>query len=205
MNHICPGQSTGTIELLLNDEDLQDYALPYVAEFENIDDGNFQTFTIHSYSHTLNNLSSGTYEISIFLNDECLITTDVSVDISPEMHMPVDPNFIVPTECGTTNGAIGWPSYVDPQGGIPPYTFYWTDEYGSTVNTTTPGFGINDLSQGVYSFHLIDSRGCQKIFEYELYSDFYPTIEEPVYIIHSCEGLPKGEIGFFVWPYDDDE
>ena len=70
------------------------------------------------------------------------------------------------------------------------------------VATTTAYYGVDQLSQGTYTFHIEDSEFCHKIYKYELYSDYFPQIEESTMLIsHSCEGLPNGEIGFVVFPF----
>ncbi|MEB2778439.1 PKD domain-containing protein [Algoriphagus sp. D3-2-R+10] len=103
--------------------------------------------------------SSGTFPISLTVNDGTSITTIVK-------EIFIDPNFdiqvtIFPTKKDEESGII----YVESvTGGTEPYTFYWTGPNGFTSTSED----IFNLSDGFYTLIVTDANGCTQTVTYEL-------------------------------------
>lgn len=103
--------------------------------------------------------SSGTYPITLTVNDGTSITT-ITKDIL------IDPNFgiqvtIFPTKIDETSGII----YVESvTGGTAPYSFFWTGPNGFSSTS----MNIFNLSNGFYTLIVTDQNGCTQIVTYEL-------------------------------------
>lgn len=103
--------------------------------------------------------SSGTYPITLTVNDGTSITT-----ITKEIF--IDPNFgiqvtIFPTKVDETSGII----YVESvTGGTAPYSFFWSGPNGFTSTS----MNIFNLSNGLYTLIVTDQNGCTQLVTYEL-------------------------------------
>jgi hypothetical protein len=98
-------------------------------------------------SFTFNNLSSGSYTVTIEDKNGCLGISNFSIDDSEQI------NFIlIPTS--STNGSNG-EIFANIYQGIPPFTLTWSDNVNGQTGTT-----INNLSAGTYTLIVQDNDGC---------------------------------------------
>ena len=127
----CPGGLTGSISLSPTGG-----ASPY----------NFIWVNNGSTSNTINNLSSGEYEVLITDDNGCtevasflLNNNTENIDIS---------SYVTPADCNANNGNIK----IIPNGGTAPYTYSWSN------NNVTDS--IFNLSAGLYTVTVTDNNGC---------------------------------------------
>ena len=98
-------------------------------------------------SFTFNNLSSGSYTVTIEDSKGCMGFGNFSIDDSEQI------NFIlIPTS--STNGSNG-EIFANIYQGIPPFTLTWSSNVNGQTGTT-----INNLSAGTYSLTVQDNDGC---------------------------------------------
>jgi len=73
--HICHLTEKATIQILLSDELTQSYGyeLPYLVEWENIDNGEFDEFYTTDLDFEIPGLSAGSCEVKINMTDTCAI------------------------------------------------------------------------------------------------------------------------------------
>lgn len=145
-------------------------------------------------------LCPGDYTLTFSDEAGCEHTEQVSISACGELSLPALINLQPPSDCGATDGAIGFTD--SPSGGTPPYMQYLIDETGNTVQMTTVG-GYSDfhsLAEGSYTYLVEDSEGCSNKQEIEVVSQSTPTLmffDEPL-STPECEGLANGTIGFYV-------
>ena len=95
---------------------------------------------------SLNQLSKGTYQISV--TDAHLCVKDSVIFVGEPEEMTVK-KFLTLPECrGASNGAVR----LVPAGGTPPYTVIWDDGMEGLVK--------EGISSGIYNFSLTDSHNC---------------------------------------------
>lgn len=95
---------------------------------------------------TLNNLSAGSYTVTLTDGNGCTATATGTVTQPPAI--TINLNRTNPTCIGDTNGSIT--SAV--AGGTPPYTLLW--------NTGATTANLSNLGPGTYTLTVIDVRGC---------------------------------------------
>jgi PKD repeat protein len=101
--------------------------------------------------------SSGTYPITLRVNDGTSITTIVKdIFIDPNFGIQVD---IFPTKNNDESGIIYVQSVT---GGTPPYSFFWTGPNGFTSTDED----IFNLADGLYHLTVTDANGCQQTEQY---------------------------------------
>lgn len=93
-----------------------------------------------------NNLTAGTYSVTISDANLCNITDTVSV-LQPSL-LIIDTILVTNASGGLNNGSID----VIAMGGVLPYTYNWSD--GSTTQS------ISNLSPGIYFVTITDQNGC---------------------------------------------
>jgi large repetitive protein len=98
---------------------------------------------------TATGLCIGTYQVMVSDAAGCSATSTVT--ISQPTAIVVNPA-VTPTTCGQCNGNIT----VNASGGVPPYTYLWSN--GS--NSSSPA----GLCSGVYSVVITDATGCTNTF-----------------------------------------
>lgn len=96
----------------------------------------------------INNLSAGTYFVTITDSNHC--TTQISVEVE-EHHLQMDLSTIVPLCYGDCNGK----AIAEPYNGFPPYSYLWINANNQT----------NDTAQGLcsdyYTVVVTDSANCK--------------------------------------------
>lgn len=133
----CPGDTDGSLTVT---------AVPGGAPIDTYEWSNSQTGT------TIDNLSPGSYELTITAEDGCF-TVDTGFVVSPS---PVVIDSILansPSCVGGEDGSL----VVNASGGTPPYTYIWenTPDNDTTANVLFPG-----LSAGTYQLTVVDANGC---------------------------------------------
>jgi|694.fasta_scaffold10121_7 uncharacterized protein (DUF2141 family) len=99
-------------------------------------------------SYTFNNLSSGSYSITIEdTKGFCVQTENFTIDPSQQLDF-----VLIPTN--STNGSNGQ-IYANIYQGNPPYTLNWSSNVNGQTTTT-----VTNLSAGTYSLTVIDDDGC---------------------------------------------
>jgi len=101
------------------------------------------------------NLAPGTYEL--FLTDQNGCETSVpygtyTLATIPQLEIH-DRGDVVNSNCGLTNGNIKGLLIA---GGVPPYTYQWTDANGNHIGSNSND--ITDLNSGTYGLAVTDSR-----------------------------------------------
>ena len=103
-------------------------------------------------SSSLNNLSSGIYQVMITDDNGCSETVSVTLSNNTAV-IDVTAN-ILPANCNSNNGSIK----VIPNGGSSPYLYNWSN--GSASDS------IFNLSAGLYSLTITDNNGCSEDFNF---------------------------------------
>ncbi|HFA50406.1 MAG TPA: T9SS type A sorting domain-containing protein [Bacteroidetes bacterium] len=98
---------------------------------------------------TIENLSAGTYTVTVTDGNGCAVTTSVEVAEPPLLSLSVVPSAASCEE--VNNGALA----ADAAGGTPAYSYMW-----STGDTTA---GVAGLFAGEYSLTVTDQHGCEAI------------------------------------------
>ena len=112
--------------------------------------GGTPTFT-YNWSPSLgntqdpNNLTAGTYNLTVTDDNGCTAAASVVVDASavPELTLSV-----IASTCGNANGSAS----VVAENGVSPYTYYWDN--GSSTNTAS------GLFSGLHHVTVTDAQGC---------------------------------------------
>ena len=144
----CIGGNLGAIELSFTPSILNDYPLPYIAEWENLTNGDYEVFQVEQLITTIYNLEAGEYEIIIQLSAECELSLDVIVE-EEQLYIADYVNYELPCS-GEATGSLT----VVPIRGEAPYTFRWSN--GSTMATA------ENLGAGWYDISLTDANGCRQ-------------------------------------------
>jgi len=128
-----------------------------------------------SMSPTLSNICSGNYRVLITDDNSCTVMDSVILTDPDSLAVNVDDQTTIDPNCFNAGEAqIG----VLATGGIPTYSYNWTD----SISTTTIASGLDD---GNYFVTVTDANGCTAITNYILASPspiqaVIPTPEPPV-------------------------
>ena len=98
---------------------------------------------------TIENLAAGVYSVTVTDSNSC--SNDAEVVITPPPS--IDPNVSSTNE--SSNGANDGSATSDPQNGIEPYTYLWSN--GETTQT------IENLSPNAYDVTVTDANGCTAV------------------------------------------
>ncbi|HTL82657.1 MAG TPA: hypothetical protein VL651_13180, partial [Bacteroidia bacterium] len=108
-------------------------------------------------ANTVNNLTAGTYTVTVTdQNNNCVTTGTVNITQPTQLQLVVA---TVPASCNQSNGS----ATVTPQGGTGPYDFVWTDASNNVIQTATNIAGANtasNLAAGVYNVLVTDANNC---------------------------------------------
>jgi len=117
---------------------------------------------------TLSNVLAGTYQLYLTDNNGCeKLYNSYTIQQYPEFTVA---NYatITADECGLNNGSIGATTIA---GGIPPYTYSWSDANNKSVGSTNL---LTNLAAGTYILHVNDN-GCGSV-------DITYTVTEQTFI-----------------------
>lgn len=98
---------------------------------------------------TINNLSSGDYQVTVTAADGCSASTSVSVQTGSSLILSFSPI------AESTNGAADGSATVNVSGGLSPYTYQWGHNNATTAT-------ISNLPSNVYHVTVTDSGGCSQ-------------------------------------------
>jgi len=98
----------------------------------------------------VSNVSPGNYTVTII--DKFLCEETFNYNLTEPAAMQVTSNSINETYFQANDGTAS----VNVSGGVPPYTYYWSN--GGTSST------INNLAPGNYNVTIFDSNGCVNLF-----------------------------------------
>ncbi len=110
---------------------------------------------------SLNNLSAGTYTVTVSDSSGCTDVTSVVVNDSTSPLVTVN---VISTSCGEDNGSASATSTAGTGG----YTYVW-----STGVTTS---SLNNLGGGTYSVTVTDSAGCTDVMSVTISSSTNPIV-----------------------------
>ncbi|HEY8929982.1 MAG TPA: gliding motility-associated C-terminal domain-containing protein [Mucilaginibacter sp.] len=100
----------------------------------------------------ITNLAPGTYKLYLTDQNGCEgLYNSYAVGEIPEFTV-ASTGDVTEDQCGQKTGAI---SNVTIAGGVPPYTYSWTDGSGNAIGSTN---SISRLSPGTYTLHVVDTR-----------------------------------------------
>ncbi len=117
---------------------------------------------------SLSNVVAGTYQLYLTDNNGCeKLYNSYTIDQYPEFTVA---NYatITADECGLNNGSVG-PTTIT--GGIPPYTYAWSDASNKSLGTSNQ---LTNVAAGTYILHVNDN-GCGSV-------DITYTVTEQTYI-----------------------
>ncbi|QXP56908.1 T9SS type A sorting domain-containing protein [Cellulophaga sp. HaHa_2_95] len=178
-NTNCNGSTDGSIVLDVSGGTTYEYAL-----------GNTPTDWLPLSSNTINNLSAGSYIVTIRNENGCESQPSSSIFID-------EPNLLEVTEVAnsrqdaTTNGGNDGAIFIAITGGVAPYTFDWTgpNGYASTAQN------LNTLSTGDYYLTLTDANLCTQNLGPIFINEPGPlaiTSLDPTHVL--CKGEDSGSI-----------
>ena len=116
------------------------------------------SFVSFSTNDTAFNLSAGSYYCEVTDANGCDTFSTVQV-IAPQTALSGSPQIFGVACKGDSTGMI----VADAQGSWAPYKYYWIDNIGDTLRSTTYMTGrdtLSHLSAGVYNLHVYDAQDC---------------------------------------------
>jgi hypothetical protein len=158
--------------------------------------GGFSPYS-YEWKDEAGNIIATTEDINGLLpSDYCVVVTDALCGIAelcievpvncPEINIP-NPQIREPSDCSSNDGSIYF-RFGGPYGGVPPYTWEWSNGNNSGYN--------NNLGVGTYYLTITDFNGCTVKSSYELNGVGAPeiyNIVEP-----ACIGYKGGIIELLV-------
>ena len=116
------------------------------------------SFTSFSTNDTAFNLSAGSYYLEVTDANGCDTFSTVQV-IAPQTSLSGSPQvFGVACKGDSTGMIVG-----DATGSWAPYKYYWIDNLGDTLRSTSYKIGrdtLSNLASGVYNLHVYDAQDC---------------------------------------------
>ena len=116
------------------------------------------SFTSFSINDTAFNLSAGSYYLEVTDANGCDTFSTVQV-IAPQTALSGSPQvFGVACKGDSTGMIVG-----DATGSWAPYKYYWIDNLGDTLRSTSYKIGrdtLSGLASGVYNLHVYDAQDC---------------------------------------------
>ena len=116
------------------------------------------SFTSFSINDTAFNLSAGSYYLEVTDANGCDTFSTVQV-IAPQTSLSGSPQvFGVACKGDSTGMIVG-----DATGSWAPYKYYWIDNLGDTLRSTSYKIGrdtLANLASGVYNLHVYDAQDC---------------------------------------------
>jgi gliding motility-associated-like protein len=141
INHpVCFGDNNGSVNVQIP-EGTPDYIISWAMG----------TDTISTSSLVIEGLSSGLFTVTVNDASGCMVVDSVTL-IGPDAPL----GFIIDKRdisCyGDNDGRIS----ASGQGGMPPYTYEWTSNFGTSNENP-----ISNLPEGFYALNITDSYGCE--------------------------------------------
>lgn len=130
---------------------------PFDYSWVNSSNTVIQTALAQNGPNTVNNLTAGTYTVTVTdQNNGCVTTGTVTITQAPQLVLQVASTSAA---CNQANGT----GTVTPQGGTGPYDFVWTDGNNVVIQTATNLPGANTASgllPGTYNVLVTDANNC---------------------------------------------
>lgn len=134
----CAGDANGAIDLIVNGS-----TGPYTFYWSN-----------GETTEDISNLYSGQYEVFVTDINGCMSTQ--TINIAEPAPISSEINATQTTACGSLDGDLS--ASID--GGVPTYTFSWTNSAGSVVGTAA---SLTNVGEGFYTLTTTDLVGCTHI------------------------------------------
>ena len=120
----------------------------------------YQWNTLGSATNTLSNITAGDYNVTVTDENNCSVNSGTITVTQPVVYDITNVAIIRPSATGTNDGSIA----ISITGGIPPYTYQWTDNIGTVVllesNVTNITSTLNNQAEGTYNILVTDADGC---------------------------------------------
>ncbi|MBI3511312.1 MAG: gliding motility-associated C-terminal domain-containing protein [Bacteroidetes bacterium] len=130
---------------------------PFNFSWVNSSNTVIQTANGQAGANSVNNLTAGTYTVTVTdVNNNCVTTGTVNITQPTQLQLLVSSTN---ASCSQSNGS----ATVTPQGGVGPYDFVWTDALNNVIQTANNVAGsntMNNLAQGTYNVLVTDANGC---------------------------------------------
>jgi gliding motility-associated-like protein len=167
-NVICNSGGNGSIDLTVTGG-----TAPYTYSWNN-----------NSVSQDVNNLSAGTYNVTVTDANGCQGTTSATVTAPAALLLNLVPNNVL---CyGASTGSID----LTPTGGTSPYNYQWSN------NTSLQD--PQNLASGTYSVVVTDANGCSETGNTAINQPASGITITPVVTPVTCNGLATGAIDISV-------
>ncbi|HRK29212.1 MAG TPA: T9SS type A sorting domain-containing protein [Chitinophagales bacterium] len=127
------------------------------------------------------NLTPGTYNLSVSFGNGCVITHTVDINLIPPMVLAIPPPATLPC-FGDTNGS----AIVNATLGTPPYTYLWGN--GQTTPTAT------NLAAGTHSVTVTDANNCDEVISVTINQPTQISFNNIVVANALCNGNADGSI-----------
>jgi gliding motility-associated-like protein len=105
------------------------------------------TWSNGSHNGTATGLASGTYTVTVTDSHGCTATNSVIINQPPQLTSTISSTTNI-----TCNGAANGTATITANGGVPPYSYTWSNGQ----HTTT----ISNLTPGTYTVTITDNNGC---------------------------------------------
>ena len=137
--------------------------------------------------NVIDNLSAGTYVLSIEDSNDCLAYDTVEV-------MPVTPLLltIVQTNDASCNGISDASGSISVSGGTPPYQYLWSS--GPSTDST-----ISGVPAGIYKAYIRDANGCEDTIELTFKEPLSINLEVEDISHNLCDGDSIGSISLIAY------
>ena len=139
------------------------------------------------YDSVFNNLSSGTYIMSVIDNNNCM-DKDTVIISEPNFPLQVTPASSKLLNCFSENSGM---AYVSSTGGTPSYNYEWFD---GSFNPIGLGDTISGLSGGSYFVKVTDANGCEAVSSIQVIQIQTPLIGNNQIFGVPCRGDSSGMI-----------
>lgn len=150
-DNVCAGENNGAIDLTVNGS-----TGPYTFYWSN-----------GETTEDISNLYSGQYEVFVTDINGCMSTQTINIAEPAYMTGVITTN--LPTSCGALDGSLS--SSI--QGGVPTYSYNWTNSLGTTIATTAL---VSNIGEGTYTLTTTDLLGCTNISQTQLSETGGPAI-----------------------------
>lgn len=175
---LCNGESTGSVSVSPSGG-----TAPYTCSWQN------STTLFSETGTTLSNIPADTYQVTVTDAKGCSFTTTATVNQPPAL--AVSESHVHVSCFGGNNGSIN----LTLVGGMPPYSFAWTNEAG-TFNAATEDIGT--LVAGIYTVLATDANGCEITLTQEITQPNMPITVVEVITDVLCHGNNTGAIDLTV-------
>lgn len=128
-------------------------------------------------NQTANNLSGGTYNVTVTDANGCTAQTSVTISSTAAPNVTASGT---PAGCSVANGT----ATANPSGGVAPYTYLWSN---GDPNQTATG-----LASGTYNVTVTDANGCTAVTSVSISGTSAPTLSTSVNTNVSCNGGSDG-------------